>query len=141
MGQRTARVVHSAAIGSSTPRAIATAALSGLAARVPLPVRRRVDLRGRMTRGAESVAYFVVSEAQTNVTKHARATQVDVTVWRTAEVLRVEVTDDGVGGADAGAGTGLGGPAKRVGAVDGVFRISSPAGGPTTLTAELPCGR
>jgi signal transduction histidine kinase len=114
------------------------AALSGLAARVPLPVRLHVDLGGRVAPGAESVAYFVVSEALTNVTKHSRATRVDVSVRRTGRVVRVEVTDDGVGGADAAAGTGLAGLAGRVGSVDGVFRISSPAGGPTTVTAELP---
>ncbi|MHC3475032.1 sensor histidine kinase [Streptomyces sp. 7R007] len=121
------------------------AALSGLAARVPSPVRLQVDLDGRATRRVESAAYFVVSEALTNVTKHARATAVDVTVRRIGKVLQVEVTDDGVGGADAVAGTGLSGLAKRVGALDGVFRISSPVGGPTTVTAELPwepqCGR
>ncbi|QIY68668.1 histidine kinase [Streptomyces sp. RLB1-33] len=114
------------------------AALSGLAARVPLPVRLHVDLDGRVAPGAESVAYFVVSEALTNVTKHARATRVDVSVRRTGKAVRVEVTDDGVGGADTAAGTGLTGLAKRVGSVDGVFRISSPAGGPTTVAAELP---
>ncbi|MFE3688056.1 sensor histidine kinase [Streptomyces sp. NPDC059095] len=89
----------------------------------------------------ESVAYFVISEALSNVTKHARATRVAVTVRRVGKVLRVHVTDDGLGGADACAGTGLSGLAKRVGSVDGTFRVSSPAGGPTTVTAELPCGR
>jgi len=81
----------------------------------------------------------VVSEALTNVTKHARATRAEVTVERIGKVLRVNVTDDGSGGADASAGSGLNGLAKRVGSVDGTFRVSSPAGGPTTLTAELPC--
>ncbi|MFB7747594.1 histidine kinase [Streptomyces sp. NPDC056132] len=117
------------------------AALSGLAARVPLPVRLRVDLNERVAPAVESVAYFVISEALTNVTKHARATRVAVTVRRVGKVLRVHVTDDGLGGADACAGTGLSGLAKRVGSVDGTFRVSSPAGGPTTVTAELPCGR
>jgi signal transduction histidine kinase len=117
------------------------AALSGLAARVPLPVRLHVDLDGRPAAAVESVAYFVVSEALANVTKHARAGRVEVTVRRTGRVVRVEVTDDGVGGADAAGGTGLTGLAGRVRAVDGTFRISSPVGGPTTLVAELPCGR
>ncbi|MBO4257464.1 sensor histidine kinase [Streptomyces griseorubiginosus] len=117
------------------------AALSGLAARVPLPVRLHVDLDGRPAPAVESVAYFVVSEALANVTKHARAGRVEVTVRRTGRVVRVEVTDDGVGGADAAAGTGLTGLAGRVRAVDGTFRIDSPVGGPTTLVAELPCGR
>ncbi|MGW2641441.1 sensor histidine kinase [Streptomyces sp. NPDC001348] len=115
------------------------AALSGLAARVPLPVRLRVDIGERAAPVVESVAYFVVSEALTNVTKHARATRVEVTVERIGKVLRVNVTDDGTGGADVSAGSGLGGLAKRVGSVDGSFRVSSPAGGPTTITVELPC--
>lgn len=115
------------------------AALSGLAARVPLPVGLRVDIGERAAPVVESVAYFVVSEALTNVTRHARATRAEVTVERIGKVLRVNVTDDGSGGADASAGSGLNGLAKRVGSVDGRFRVSSPAGGPTTLTAELPC--
>ncbi|WP_037608268.1 sensor histidine kinase [Streptacidiphilus rugosus] len=117
------------------------AALSGLAARVPLPVRLRVDLEERVVPAVESVAYFVISEALTNVTKHARATRAEVTVRRVGKVLRVKVVDDGLGGADASAGTGLSGLAKRVGSVDGTFRVSSPAGGPTTVAAELPCER
>ncbi|MCC3767400.1 sensor histidine kinase [Streptomyces sp. UNOC14_S4] len=117
------------------------AALSGLAARVPLPVRLRVDIEGRVAPTVESVAYFVVSEALTNVTKHARATRAEVTVGQIGKVLRVNVTDDGLGGADATAGTGLSGLAKRVGSVDGTFRVSSPVGGPTTVAAELPCGQ
>ncbi|MEU6554048.1 histidine kinase [Streptomyces sp. NPDC046915] len=115
------------------------AALSGLAARVPLPVRLRVDIEERAAPTVESVAYFVVSEALTNVTKHARATSAEVTVKRIGKVLRVNVTDDGIGGADASAGSGLSGLAKRVGSVDGSFRVSSPAGGPTTIAVELPC--
>ncbi|MFE9097787.1 histidine kinase [Streptomyces sp. NPDC007264] len=115
------------------------AALSGLTARVSLPVGLRVDIGERAAPVVESVAYFVVSEALTNVTKHARATRAEVTVERIGKVLRVNVTDDGIGGADASAGSGLNGLAKRVGSVDGTFRVSSPAGGPTTLTVELPC--
>ncbi|WP_116203949.1 sensor histidine kinase [Amycolatopsis circi] len=117
------------------------AALSGLAARTPLPVRLRVDLEERMAPTVESVAYFVISEALTNATKHANAMRAEVTVRQVGEVLRVRVTDDGLGGADAAAGTGLTGLAKRVGSLDGAFRVSSPAGGPTTVAAELPCAR
>ncbi|WP_413229674.1 histidine kinase [Kitasatospora purpeofusca] len=117
------------------------AALSGLAARAPLPVRLRVDLAERAAPAVESVAYFVVSEALTNVTKHARATRAEVTVRRVGKVLRVNITDDGLGGADARAGTGLSGLAKRVGSIDGTLQVSSPIGGPTTVTAELPCER
>ncbi len=117
------------------------AALSGLAARAPLPVRLRVDLGQRAAPVVESVAYFVVSEALTNVTKHARATRAEVTVRRVGKVLRVNITDDGLGGADARAGTGLSGLAKRVGSIDGTLKVSSPVGGPTTVAAELPCER
>ncbi|RKT17121.1 signal transduction histidine kinase [Streptomyces sp. 1114.5] len=117
------------------------AALSGLAARTPLPVRLRVDLEERVAPSVESVAYFVVSEALTNATKHANAMRAEVIVRRVGEVLRVRVTDDGLGGADAAAGTGLAGLAKRVGSLDGAFHVNSPVGGPTTITAELPCAR
>src|SRR5436309_9138155 len=89
------------------------AALSGLAARAPLPVRLRVDVPQPASPSVEAVAYFIVSEALTNVAKHAQATQAEVTVARDGDVLRIAVTDDGSGGAapaegdDAGAGTGL----------------------------------
>ncbi|WUI01862.1 sensor histidine kinase [Spirillospora sp. NBC_00431] len=116
------------------------AALSGVAARVPLPVRLRVEAEPRASSTVEAVAYFVVSEALTNVVRHARATEVDVAVIRRGDVLRLTVTDDGVGGASPSAGgTGLAGLARRVRSVDGTFRITSPAGGPTTVTVELPC--
>ncbi|MFC8342830.1 sensor histidine kinase [Streptomyces sp. NPDC057280] len=118
------------------------AALSGVAARTPIPVRVAVDLPRRPSPTIEAVAYFVVSEALTNVVKHARATRADVTVARIEETLRVIVTDDGTGGADlatVGAGTGLAGLAKRVASVDGTFSCRSPAGGPTVVTVELPC--
>ncbi|MFB4317948.1 sensor histidine kinase [Actinomadura sp. 21ATH] len=115
------------------------AALSGVAARVPLPVRLRVDVPDRASSTVEAVAYFVVSEALTNVVKHARASSVEIDVERRGDVLRVRVADDGVGGADPAGGSGLVGLGRRVGSVDGTFRIVSPAGGPTTVTVELPC--
>ncbi|NKZ04606.1 sensor histidine kinase [Actinomadura latina] len=115
------------------------AALSGVAARVPLPVRLKVEVEARASSTVEAVAYFVVSEALTNVVRHARADEVDIAVVRRGDVLRVTVRDDGVGGADPAGGTGLTGLARRVRSVDGTFRITSPAGGPTTVTVELPC--
>jgi signal transduction histidine kinase len=121
------------------------AALSGLAARAPLPVRLQVIVSEPAAPGVEAVAYFIVSEAITNVVKHAQATRAEVTVTRVStrggDVLRLTVTDDGRGGAvaDAGDGTGLRGLAQRAAAVDGTLTIDSPPGGPTTITAELPC--
>ncbi|MBA6437339.1 sensor histidine kinase [Streptomyces sp. GMR22] len=115
------------------------AALSGIAARAPLPTRLHVDVPERAAPTVEAVAYFVVSEALANIAKHARATRAEVTVVRTGDTLRVVVTDDGVGGAEPARGSGLGGLAQRAGSVDGTFDISSPRGGPTIITVELPC--
>jgi signal transduction histidine kinase len=117
------------------------AALSGLAARSPLPVRLQVDVPRPASAAVEAVAYFIVSEALTNVAKHAQASQAEVTVTRTGDQLRLVVTDDGRGGAAArdGDSTGLRGLAQRAAAVDGTLTIDSPPGGPTTITAELPC--
>ena len=124
-------------------------ALSGLAARAPLPVRLRVDLPRPASPGVEAVAYFIVSEAIANVVKHAQATRAEVTVTRADDVLRITVTDDGRGGAaplmpaagdgTGSHGTGLRGLAQRAAAVDGTLSIDSPPGGPTVITAELPC--
>ena len=115
------------------------AALSGIAARAPLPVKLRVDVPERPAPTVEAVAYFVASEALTNATRHARAAHVEITLTRRDDVLRMTITDDGVGGADPARGTGLMGLRQRVGSVDGTFRITSPAGGPTAITVELPC--
>jgi len=115
------------------------AALSGVAARMLVPVRLTVDLTRRPPPVIEAVAYFVVSEALANVAKHAQASQVEVIVQRSGDRLHVIVSDDGVGGADPARGTGLAGLAKRASSVDGRFEIMSPAGGPTLLTVDLPC--
>ena len=115
------------------------AALSGLAARAPLPVRLRVDVPRAASPGVEAVAYFIVSEALANVVKHAQATRAEVTVTRAGDVLGITVTDDGCGGAVPGEGTGLNGLAQRAAAVDGTLSIDSPPGGPTVIAAELPC--
>jgi signal transduction histidine kinase len=115
------------------------AALSGIAARAPLPVKLLVDVPERPAPTIEAVAYFVVSEALTNVAKHARASHLEILVRQRGDVLRMTITDDGIGGADPSGGTGLTGLRQRVGSVDGTFRITSPAGGPTVITVELPC--
>ncbi|MFE4975618.1 histidine kinase [Kitasatospora sp. NPDC056651] len=115
------------------------AALSGIAARAPLPVRLAVDLAERIAPTVEAVAYFTVSEALTNVAKHAKANRVDLSVRTAAGRLRLVISDDGVGGADPARGTGLTGLRKRAASVDGTLSVLSPLGGPTTITVELPC--
>jgi signal transduction histidine kinase len=115
------------------------AALSGLAARAPFPVRLRVDMRERASPTIEAVAFFVVSETLTNIAKHARASSAQVAVDRRGDLLHLTVFDDGRGGADLDGGTGLRGLAQRVGSVDGILHIDSPSGGPTTIRVELPC--
>jgi signal transduction histidine kinase len=115
------------------------AALSGIVARAPLPIRLRVDVASGCSPSIEAVAYFVVSEALTNVAKHAHASHCEVTVERCSDRLRIVVSDDGEGGATPANGSGLLGLAQRAAAVDGTLTIDSPAGGPTRITVELPC--
>jgi signal transduction histidine kinase len=117
------------------------AALSGVAARMPIPVRLTVDMPRRPAPVIEAVAYFVVSEGLANIAKHAQATEAAIFVQRSGDRLHVIVTDDGVGGADPDRGTGLAGLARRAASVDGTFEIDSPPGGPTLLTVDLPCNR
>ncbi|MEU4899003.1 ATP-binding protein, partial [Streptomyces sp. NPDC044780] len=86
----------------------------------------------------EGIAYFTVSELLQNISKHSRAHTAKVDVWRAKHRLLIQVRDDGRGGATTDGGTGLAGLAERLGSVDGLFVVDSPAGGPTTVTAELP---
>jgi signal transduction histidine kinase len=116
------------------------AALSSLAGRAPVPVAVDVWVPERPPAAVETTAYFVVAEALTNIARHAGASRATVKVARQNGHLKVEVSDDGIGGADTSRGTGLAGLVDRVQAVDGTLRIQSPAGGPTILTVELPCG-
>jgi signal transduction histidine kinase len=115
------------------------AALSGIAARAPLPVRLTVSVPERASPTVEAVAYFVVSECLANIARHSGARQAEIDVRREGSLLRIRVTDDGVGGADPARGTGLASLALRAGSVDGILQVQSPAGGPTIVTAELPC--
>jgi signal transduction histidine kinase len=87
----------------------------------------------------ESAAYFVVTEALTNVVRHAGASRARVAVVRAGGRLVIDVTDDGVGGADAARGSGLAGLAGRVESLGGWLTVVSPPGGPTTVMAEIPC--
>ncbi|MDX6202239.1 MAG: hypothetical protein QOJ83_1739 [Frankiales bacterium] len=114
------------------------AALSALAARSPVPTQVTVELPERPPPTLEAIAYFVVAEALTNVAKHAEASRIAVSVRRLGDVVRVTVTDDGVGGADPRQGSGITGLADRVAGVDGRLTVDSPPGGPTVLCADLP---
>jgi signal transduction histidine kinase len=114
------------------------AALSAVVARVPVPVRLQVEVPVRPSAAVESAAYFFVTEALTNITRHARATEAHVAIVRATDRLVVEVRDNGVGGADAARGTGLAGLRNRVTALGGTMDVISPEGGPTTLLATLP---
>ncbi|POX41775.1 histidine kinase [Streptomyces sp. Ru73] len=129
-----ARGIHPAIL---TDRGLGPA-LSALAARCTVPVEVGVDLVSRPAAAIEGIAYFTVSELLQNVSKHAQATRASVDVWRADDRLMVLVTDDGRGGAHTGTGSGLAGLAERLDAVDGLLVVDSPAGGPTTVTAELP---
>jgi signal transduction histidine kinase len=117
------------------------AALSALVASCAVPVRVDVRLTRRPDRPQEAVAYFVVAEAITNVTKHSSASAAAVTITDESARLRVLVEDDGRGGAAIEPGGGLAGLAARVAAIDGTLTLTSPPGGPTRVAAELPCGR
>jgi signal transduction histidine kinase len=131
-----ARGIHPAVL---TDRGL-DAALSSLAARSPVPVSLRSELGSeRPPEQVESAAYFVVAEALTNVGRHSRAAHAAVSVVHDDNVLLVEIRDDGVGGAAASDGSGLPGLRDRVGALGGSLVVDSPPGGPTAITAVLPC--
>jgi signal transduction histidine kinase len=129
-----ARGIHPAVL---TDRGL-DAALSSVASRCTVPVQLDVDLPARPAAAIEGIAYFTVSELLQNISKHAKATWAAVDVWRVENRLMLQVVDNGVGGADASAGSGLAGLAGRLDAVDGILVVDSPTGGPTRITAELP---
>jgi signal transduction histidine kinase len=114
------------------------AALATLVARSAVPASLRVDTKVRPSRAIETIAYFSVAELLANAAKHSRARHAAVAVTTRAGVLHLSVSDDGVGGARPGAGSGLTGLADRVRAVDGRLDVSSPPAGPTLITVELP---
>jgi signal transduction histidine kinase len=128
-----ARGIHPAVL---TERGLEPA-LHAVVARAPVPVELEVDAE-RLPQPVESAAYFVVSEALANVAKYARASYATVAVRRANGRVTVDVADDGVGGADAGNGSGLRGLADRVAALDGTLSLDSPAGEGTRLHAEIP---
>jgi signal transduction histidine kinase len=114
-------------------------ALGSLAARADLPVTVETDLGERLPAGVEATAYFVAAEALTNVSRYARATNATIRTKHTPGELRIEVIDDGVGGAHPSAGSGLRGLADRVAAAGGTFALDSPIGGGTRIVATIPC--
>jgi signal transduction histidine kinase len=115
-------------------------ALTAVTARCGVPTRLDIGDLDRVPAAVEAVVYFAVAEALTNVTKHSQATSAGVRVSRTTDRMSVVITDNGTGGADDRRGTGIAGIRRRVLALDGIVDIDSPAGGPTTITVELPCG-
>ncbi|MFF3498530.1 sensor histidine kinase [Streptomyces sp. NPDC003247] len=129
-----ARGIHPAVL---TDRGL-DAALSSVASRCTVPVTVTADLPTRPAQAIEGIAYFTVSELLQNVSKHSGARSASVDVWRVENRLLIQVVDDGRGGARLDGGTGIRGLAERLGAVDGMFVVDSPPGGPTTVTAELP---
>jgi signal transduction histidine kinase len=129
-----ARGIHPPVLDSGLASALAT-----LAASSAIPASVSADIGPRPAPAIETIAYFCAAELIANATKHSYANQIKIKIYteRTG-VLRLEVSDDGIGGADAGRGSGLAGLAQRVSTVDGRIDVVSPAGGPTTVTVELP---
>ncbi|WP_342769831.1 sensor histidine kinase [Thermomonospora umbrina] len=127
--------VYPAALDSDGLRA----ALETVAERSVVPVTIAYGPDRRLPSPVETVAYFVVCEAVTNAAKHSGAGRVNVRILERGTMLVVRIEDDGAGGADP-AGGGLAGLARRVAALDGRLRVHSPTGGPTVVSAELPCG-
>jgi signal transduction histidine kinase len=113
-------------------------ALTTLAARSSVPVELVVDLPGRPSAAIESIAYFCAAELLANVAKHSGARHATLTAVRGPRRLQVQVRDDGAGGARVEARGGLAGLAERIQTVDGTLQVTSPAGGPTVVTVELP---
>ncbi|MET8160475.1 sensor domain-containing protein [Sphaerisporangium sp. NPDC005289] len=115
-------------------------ALAALAGRCTVPVELDVQVVERYTAVVENTVYYVAAEALTNIAKHSRAQMCTLSLNRTGDALLLSIGDDGVGGAHVAKGHGLAGLADRLRAVDGELVVQSPAGGPTLIVAEVPCG-
>jgi signal transduction histidine kinase len=117
--------------------------IRALALDLPLPVELDIDLPGTVELPVASAVYFSVAEVLANVTKHAAARSVRIQLSYSSTgrsgLLRVQITDDGCGGADPAHGTGLAGVERRLAAFDGILATSSPPGGPTIVVIEVPC--
>jgi signal transduction histidine kinase len=116
-------------------------AIRALALDTPLRIHLTTDLdqASRPSPPIESAAYFAVNEMLANVSKHAQAREAWIDIRHDGGMLKITVTDNGQGGADPKNGTGLTGIERRLAAFDGVLAISSPPGGPTAVTMEIPC--
>jgi signal transduction histidine kinase len=114
-------------------------AVRALALSLPVPITVDIDLPGRPDTPVESAAYFAVAEALTNMIRHSRAHTGSVSMRHADGALTIVIADDGTGGADPTAGTGLRGIERRLAAFDGTIALSSPLGGPTVITMEVPC--
>ena len=129
-----ARGIHPPALDNGLPSALAT-----LAASSAIPASVTAEIGTRPAPAIETIAYFCAAELIANATKHSYANQIKINIYiERSGVLRLEVTDDGIGGADAARGSGLAGLAQRVSTVDGRIDVSSPPGGPTVVTVILP---
>jgi signal transduction histidine kinase len=132
--RRIARGIHPPALDSGLADALAS-----LAATSPIPAQVEVELPERPSPAIETMAYFCVAELLANAIKHSSANVIEIKIdMERSGLLRVRVTDDGTGGADPSRGTGLAGLGQRASTVDGKLQLSSPVGGPTTVTVELP---
>jgi signal transduction histidine kinase len=128
-----ARGIHPPVLDGGLPDALAT-----LTARSAVPAGLTADIPARPTAAIETIAYFCAAELLANAAKHSAASHVAVTAAARNGALLLSVSDDGIGGADPDHGTGLAGLRQRVRTVDGRLDISSPPGGPTVVTIELP---
>jgi signal transduction histidine kinase len=114
-------------------------AVQALALDSPLRVQTEIDLPGRLPAPVETACYFAVAELLTNAAKHSGARDARIAMSHSGRVLRIEVTDFGLGGADPALGSGLAGVEKRLATFDGILAVSSPPGGPTIVVMEVPC--
>jgi signal transduction histidine kinase len=114
-------------------------AVRALALDAPMTVETDIDLRGEPPMPVAAAVYFAIAEALTNAVRHAEARTVQVSASHAGEMLRATVSDDGHGGADPAAGTGLSGVERRLATFDGILAVSSPPGGPTIVAIEVPC--
>jgi signal transduction histidine kinase len=114
-------------------------AVRALTLETPVATKLDIDLPGRLAEPVESAAYFAVAEVLANAAKHAQARMVEIHILHNGGVLRIAVTDDGIGGADPAKGSGLRGVERRLGTFDGILAVNSPPGGPTIVVIEVPC--